>query len=196
MIRQLAVRGGFMRKLILLASVGVFGAGGLTTAFACNCHLGRGVRFDRTSRAKLPASVLIYVSQNAGRSTLGSKELQSVLKQAGHKFEIVNDASILDQDVRSGKFDLVLAEYPDAIAFVDRVTVASSNAVVIPVMPKAQKMLYPEASKQFAYVVKSMGDSSEYLTRIDQAMKSRSGARGDVLKSLASTATVKYTAKQ
>jgi hypothetical protein len=189
-----------MRKLVLLAYVGLFSVGGLTTAFACNCHLGRGVRFDRVSRAKLPASVLIYVSQNAGISTLGSKDLQTILKQAGHKLEMVNDVSRLEADVKSGKFDLILSEYPDAVAFRDRVAVDSPNALItpliIPVMPKAQKGQSAAASKQFTYVVKSMGDPSEYLTRIDQAMKARSGARGELLKSLASAANAKYSAQQ
>src|SRR5207302_2090604 len=105
-----------MRRLILLASAGLFAAGGVTTAFACACHLGRGVRFERTSRAARPASGLIYVSQQTGKSTLGGKELHAILKQAGHKIETVEDASSLEQNVKSGKVDLVLAEYSGDVA--------------------------------------------------------------------------------
>jgi hypothetical protein len=185
-----------MRKLVLLASVGLFTAGGVTTAFACNCHLGRGVRFERTSRSARAASVLIYVSRNTGKSTLGSTELQSVLKQVGHKFEMVDDAAMLDRDVESGKFDVVLAEYPDAVAFATRTKAASANAVIVPVMPKAQKIEYSAAKKQFTYVVKSMGDPYEYLTRIDQAMKSRADSRTAIFKLLDTTTNMKYSAKQ
>src|SRR5712692_162505 len=109
-------KGRLMRKLMLLAGAGLLAAGSVTTAYACACHLARGVRFERTSRAARPASVLIYISQKTGKSTLGGKELQTILTQAGHKLETVDDASRLEQDVKSGKFDLVLAEYPDAVA--------------------------------------------------------------------------------
>jgi hypothetical protein len=185
-----------MRKPVLLASVGLFTVGGITTAFACNCHLGRGVRFDRTSRSPRPASVLIYISRNTGKSTLGSKELQSVLKQAGHKLEMVDDARMLDRDVDSGKFDIVLAEYPDAVAFATRMKEASANAVIVPVMPKAQKTEYSAAAKQFTYVVKSMGDPYEYLKRIDRAMKSLSDARNAKFKLLDTSMNMKYSSKQ
>jgi len=170
-----------MRKVMLLAAVGLLAAGGVTTAYACACHLGRGVRFERTSRAARPASILIYVSQKTGKSTLSGKELQSILKQAGHKLETAEDTSKLEQDVKSGKFDLVLAEYPDAVAAEDLVREASANAVILPVMGKSQKAQYPAATKQFAYVVKSMSDPSEYLSKIDQVMKTRPGAIAGVL---------------
>ena len=185
-----------MRQVAMLASIGLFTVGGVTTAFACNCHLGRGVRFERISRSARPASVLIYISRNTGKSTLGSKELQSVLKQGGHKFEVVDDAGLLDRDAESGRFDVVLAEYPDAVAFATRMKAAPANAVIVPVMPKAQKIEYPAATRQFTYVVKSMGDPYEYLTRIDQAMKSRSDARSAIFRLLDTTANMKYSAKQ
>jgi len=170
-----------MRKVMLLAAVGLLAAGGVTSAYACACHLGRGVRFERTSRAARPASVLIYVCQQTGKSTLGGKELQSILKQAGHKIETVQDASTLEQNVKSGKFDLVLAEYPDAVDVAEIVKASSANAVILPVMGKSQKVEYPAATKQFAYVVKSMSDPSEYLSKIDQVMKTRPGAVAGVL---------------
>ena len=36
---------------------------------------------------------------------------------------------------------------------------------------------YAAASEQFAYIVKSSGDPTEYLLMIDQAMKSRPGPK-------------------
>ena len=155
-------------------------AAGATTAFACGdklLSLGRGVRFQRANAAARPASLLIYVGQKSRKSTLGSTQLQSTLKQAGHKLETVDDAAKLEQDVKSGKFDVVLVEYGDAVALAEHVKAAPANAVIVPVMGKANKGEYATASKQFAHVVKSAGDPSDYLVTIDQAMKSRPGAR-------------------
>ena len=168
-----------MRKLTLLAAVGLFSAATVTTAFACGdklLSLGRGVRFQRANVAARPASVLIYVGQNNSKSSLGNTQLQSTLKQAGHKLETVNDSATLEQDVKSGKFDVILAEYSDAVALADHVKADSSHAVIVPVVSKSQKVEYSAASKQFAHVVKSSGDPTEYLVTIDQAMKSRPGA--------------------
>ena len=89
----------------------------------------------------------------------------------------MDDAAKLEQDVTSGKFDVVLVEYGDAVALAEHVKAAPANAVIVPVMGKANKGEYATASKQFAHVVKSAGDPSDYLVTIDQAMKSRPGAR-------------------
>jgi len=166
-----------MRKLTLLAAIGLFSAVTVTTAFGCGdklLSLGRGVRFQRANLAARPASVLVYASP---KSSLGSTQLQSTLKQAGHKLQTAGDAATLEQDLKSTKFDLVLVEYGDTAALAECVKGASANMVVVPVMNKAQKTEYAAASKQFAYIVKSSGDPTEYLLTIDQAMKSRPGAR-------------------
>jgi hypothetical protein len=167
-----------MRKLRWLAAVGLFVAAGATTALACGDKflvLGRGLLLHTAGR---PASVLLYLGQKDGKPTLGSKELQSTLKNAGHKLETVDDTATLERDAKSGKFDVVLAEYGDALALADRVKGASANLLIVPVMGKANNADYTAAQKQFTYVVKSSGDPSEYLTRIDQAMKSRLKPRG------------------
>ena len=166
-----------MRKLRSLAAVGLFVAVGATAALACGdkfLALGRGVLRHNAAR---PASILLYVGQKDRKSTLGNKVLQSTLKQAGHKVETVDDTATLEQDVKSGKFDLVLAEYGDAVALAGRVTGASANSLIVPVMGMANTADYTAAERQFTYVVKSSSDPFEYLSRIDQAMKSHPKSR-------------------
>ena len=58
-----------------------------------------------------PALVLLYGVKKDHKTTLGSKELQSALKQAGHKLEIVDDVAKLEMDLTSGKFDVALVDY-------------------------------------------------------------------------------------
>jgi DNA-binding NtrC family response regulator len=127
--------------------------------------------------AARPASVLIFLGGNRGKSGLANPELQSTLKQAGHKIEAVDDAARLEQDLKAGKFDLILVEYGDAAAVAERVKADAAGAMIVPVMGKASKAEVAAATRQFAYVVKSSGDPLAYLVAIDQAMKSRPPAR-------------------
>lgn len=169
-----------MRKLVLLSSVGLLVAGGVTTALGCGdklLALGRGIRLQRAYTAQRPASVLVYVGPQNTKSTLSSAQLQSTLKKAGHKLVTEVDASKLEQDLKSSSFDLVLAEYGDAVALAERMKPGSSKAQIVPVMGKANKAEMAAAGKQFAQVVKSGGDAVEYLTVIDQAMKSRAASK-------------------
>src|ERR1700730_8947744 len=102
-----------MHKLTLLAVAGLFSVASVTTAFACGdklLSLGRGVRYQRANVAARPASVLVYAGP---KSSLGSTQLQSTLKQAGPKLQTVANGATLEQDLKSTKFDLILVEYGD-----------------------------------------------------------------------------------
>jgi hypothetical protein len=161
-----------MKKLIWSAAVGLMMVVGATTVLACGdkfLSLGHGARFNLATR---PASVLMYLGQLDRKSTLGRKEVQSALKEAGHKLKIEDDIAKLETDVSSGKFDVVLVGYTQAVALADHVKAASTNAVILPVMDNRTKAEFAAAGKEFPYLVKS-GDPSEYLVTIEKAMKSR-----------------------
>src|SRR5437763_1461809 len=98
-----------MRKLVVLLTVGILAAAGVTTAFACGdklLALGRGLRMGRAYTASHTASLLIYVGEKGGKSTLGSVQLQSTLKKAGHKVETVGNPAGLKQGLKTSKVDL------------------------------------------------------------------------------------------
>src|SRR5947209_15969720 len=101
-----------MRRLVPLMTALLLAPGSGTIALACPCH-SRGIRLDRAYTASHPATLLIYVSQKNAKSILRNPELQSILKRAGHKLQTVQEGA--RPDLKSGKFDLVLAEYDDAI---------------------------------------------------------------------------------
>ena len=162
-----------MRKLAVWSAVGLFVVGSVTAAFSCPCRLGRGIRLDRAYTAPRPAWVLIYAGAQNSKSALGNAKLQATLKQTGHKIETVDNPTALEQELKSGKFDIVLTEYADALALAERVTAETMKAAIIPVMAKATKAQINAATKQFTYLVKSPGDAIEYLVMIDQAMKAR-----------------------
>jgi hypothetical protein len=162
-----------MRKLLGPVTIGLIAMAGSTAVLACGdkvLSLGHNPRFKLAER---PASVLLYGGSKERKTTLGSKELQSALKQAGHKLEIVDDVAKLEMDLTSGKFDVALVDYGDAITLAEHVNVRSATAVIIPVMGKGAKTESTGASKEFTYLVKS-SDPWDYIATIDRAMKSRS----------------------
>src|SRR2546422_338273 len=103
-----------MRKL--LAVIGLaFGSIflGHTIAQACGdklLALGRGVSFQRAYRAARPASILLYLGQNSKSGPIGDPRLQATLKSAGHTLRVAADAGQLDQLLKFGRFDVVLAD--------------------------------------------------------------------------------------
>ena len=144
-----------MRKILWLSAAALILVAGATTVLACGdkfLSLGHGARFNLAAR---PASVLLYLGQADRKSTLGRKEVQSALKEAGHKLEIVDDAATLEMDVTSGKFDVALLDYGEAVALAEHVKAAPSNALIVPVMGNATKAEQAGAGKEFTYFVKS-----------------------------------------
>ena len=104
-----------MRKLEIAGAV--LGAAALfgTVGLACGDKLlviGRGVRFQH-AYAPHQGSLLIYSSGTQSGATLRSAKLQTTLKQAGHKLQTVEGASQLDGALKSGKVDVVLADFAD-----------------------------------------------------------------------------------
>src|SRR5689334_918644 len=108
--------GGMVQRLRLvgaaLVSVALLGG---TVALACGDKLlliGRGVRFQR-AYAPHPANVVIYSNGTQSGATLRSAKLRTTLKQAGHKLQTAADSSQLDEALKSGKVDVVLADFAD-----------------------------------------------------------------------------------
>ena len=146
---------------------------GSTAVLACGdkiLSLGHSPHFKLAER---PALVLLYGGlQKITKRRWAARNYQSALKQAGHKLQIVDDVAKLEMDLTSGKFDVALVDYGDAVALAEHVNAKSASAVIIPVMGKATKAESAGASKEFAYLVKS-SDPSDYIATIDRAMKSR-----------------------
>ena len=70
-------------------------------------------------------------------STLTSSKLQATLKQAGHKLQMVEGASQLDEALKSGKVDVVLVDFADVAGIARQLQSAPSKPVVLPILVKA-----------------------------------------------------------
>jgi hypothetical protein len=139
--------------------------------------LGRGVRFQSRHTPR-PASVLLYLPQSAAGQPLTDPNLESALKEAGHAVRAVTARADLESALRSGSYDVVLANISDA-PDLDRAQVTAANAVVLPavylVAPAQQakqqtKFDRDNASKAFGVMVDVPGRPGHYCAAVDKAM--------------------------
>jgi hypothetical protein len=142
--------------------------------------LGRSVRFQarHTPRA---ASVLLYLPQSTGALT--DPNLESALQEAGHAVRAATTFAELETAVRSGGYDVVLANVTDAPDLQKAQALSDQNAVVLPAVylmtPAAQaskaqtKTERENASKAFGVVVEVPGRPGHYCAAVDKAMELR-----------------------
>ena len=141
--------------------------------------LGRGIRFQsrHTPRA---ASVLLYLPQTHSGRPLSDPNLESALREAGHAVHAVTTDADLESALRSGSYDVVLANITDAPDLERAQAVTERNAVVLPavylVVPSQQakqqtKTDRENASKTFGVVVEVPGRPGHYCAAVDKAME-------------------------
>src|SRR5436309_2333513 len=97
------------------------------------------VRFGQAFKAPRPASILIYTGGSSGAALGRDTELQKALQDAGHKLQAVSDATSLLQVLKSGKYDVVLADASSAEGIAQEAQKAPSRPTVLPVMMKPDK---------------------------------------------------------
>jgi len=157
--------------LVLLAS----SLGRPVTVNACGdkfLQIGRGARF-RAYAAIYPASILIYAHGLGPSTAVRDRGLQASLKAAGHTLTTVEDERLLEQALKSDKFDLVLADVSDAASLELEVQSSPTRPTLLPVTFKPTKMEADALEKQFNCRLKSSDRSDRYLSVIDDAMKAR-----------------------
>ena len=174
-----------MRRLVILIAVAASALSqGAVPLHACGdklMMLGRGIRFQskHTPRA---ASVLVYLPESATGQALTDPKLESALREAGHSVRAVTSAADLESALRTGTFDVVLANVTHAPELERAQAVASGAAVVLPaiylVKPGAQpiskqqsKTDIEKASKDFAVIVEVPGRPGYYCHAVDEAME-------------------------
>jgi ABC-type amino acid transport substrate-binding protein len=165
-----------MRRVVFTGAVlGAAALLGGTIGLACGDHLlivGRGVRFQRAYAAR-PANVLIYSIADQSGATLKNTGLQTTLKRAGHKLQTAHGASQLDEALKSGKVDVVLADFADLAGVARQLQSAPSNPVIVPILFKPSKAELAAAQREYKFALKAPADEVRFLTAIDEAMKVR-----------------------
>lgn len=136
--------------------------------------LARGIRFGQFASAR-PANILIYASAGSRMPLAERQQLQSFLKQVGHKPDIVADPNALGTTLQIKQYDVVLADLSDAATLQRQFGASPSKPVVFPVLSKPTKAEETAATKQYSFVVKPSTKIGQFLAAIDRVTKSRSG---------------------
>ena len=141
--------------------------------------LGRAIRFQsrHTPRA---AAVLLYLPQTGAAQPLPDPNLESALREAGHAVRAATTRADLESALRSGNYDVVLANLTDAPDLERAQAVIERNAVVLPavylIAPTQQLQRQAKsdrdgASKAFGVVVEVPGRPGHYCAAVDKAME-------------------------
>jgi hypothetical protein len=144
-------------------------------ALACGDKLlaiGRGVRFQRIDAAR-EANLVIYCPGSQGGALLGNAKLQTALRRAVHKLELVQGGPQLDQALKAGRVDLVLVEFDQISGIARELQAAPSRPAILPVLVKPSKSELAAAQKEYRFALKATAGDLEYLAAIDEAKRLR-----------------------
>ena len=124
------------------------------------------------------AVILAYPGQSASAGVIRSLPLQPVMKKAGHKIQVLEDAAGLESALKAGKYDVVVADMANAGEISQHLSSAPTKPVLLPVAFKASKEEQSAAQKKYHCLLKAPSDVENYLAAIDQAMdwKLKAGA--------------------
>ena len=140
--------------------------------------LGRGIRFQskHTPRA---ASVLLYLPQSASGRPLSDPNIESALREAGHGVRAVTTSEDLEGALRTGGYDVVLANVTEAPDLERAQAAGDHGAVVLPAIyliapadpsrPQARADR-AKATTDFAVIVEVPGRPGHYCAAVDKAM--------------------------
>jgi hypothetical protein len=135
--------------------------------------VGRGVRFQRAYAAIHPASILIVVPpKSVKNAAVRDSHLQTALKMAGHRVELVPQANLAEQIGRS-RYDIILAERADALAIPDLVSAAPVKPSVVGVLEDPSAADLAEARQRLQAVLKTPQSLFEILKLVDDVMATR-----------------------
>ena len=141
--------------------------------------LGRGIRFQSRQTPR-PATVLLYVPQSATGQPLSDPNLETALEEAGHAVRAATTTADLESALRSGTYDVVLANVRDAPELERAQAIVERNAVILQAvylvtpsqLAKQQtKADRDNASRTFGVVVEVPGRPGHYCAAVDKAME-------------------------
>ena len=132
--------------------------------------VGRGMKYSQLRGSGQPLAVLILKNADPKvNAAVMDPELQRRLKQAGHKVAVAEDYAQLDQLLKAGSIDLVLADLTEAGKVGDLLKSAAAKAVVMPVVYAGSKAEIDRAKQAFRCVFSVPGKAGQLLDVIGEA---------------------------
>jgi hypothetical protein len=133
--------------------------------------LGRSIRFQTMSGTR-PAGVLAYARPGTqSAEVITDPVFHSAFKKAGYQFRVVRDAEELDVALRSGKYDVVLADITEVAAMEAAIQSSSSTPVLLPVLYEPTKPDLISAERRYRFVLKVRNKGGNNLSVIERALE-------------------------
>jgi DNA-binding NtrC family response regulator len=118
-----------------------------------------------------PASILAYPGQSASAALIRGLQSEPAFRKAGYRVQLVEDSAGLDNALKAGKYDVVVADVANANEMSLQVSLAASKPILLPVAFKASKEQQSAAQKRYHCLLKAPGNTENYLEAIDHAME-------------------------
>jgi hypothetical protein len=168
-----------MKKTLLVAGILLVSSAG-ADLLACGDKfliISRGTRFQRASVARQPAKILVYANPASTLpKSLEKADVDGTLKKAGYQPTSVGSATELEQALRQGGWDLVVADLADSSSMRGRLT-GNNAPMIVPVAFAATGGELAQAKKDYQRVLKGPIKSQAFLEAIDDALALRDKLR-------------------
>jgi hypothetical protein len=168
-------------RLLLVGILVLSGAGAGGDLVACGekfLVVSRGTRFQRAAVNRQPAKILVFANPASTLPrALEKVSVDETLRKAGYQPTSVAAQSELDQALRQGGWDLVVADLADSGALRGRLQ-GSAAPMVLPVVLNATGTEIAQAKKDYQRVVKGPIKTQAFLQAVDEALALREKLRG------------------
>ena len=136
--------------------------------------ISRGTRFQRAGMARHSANILVYASASSTLAkSLAKAAPDTTLLKAGYRPYLAKDTTELDEAIRQGGLDLIVADVDDSTAVRNRLKGSNAAPMIIPVLLSATGTEVAQAKKDYQRVIKGPVRSQAFLQAIDDALALR-----------------------
>ena len=134
----------------------------------------RGTRYQRAGQARR-ASILVYMHAKSTIPKAFERVNEDVTKKAGYSVTSVANANELEQALRQGGWDVLLADLADSPAVRDRIKSSGAGApLLIPVAYGATGTEITQAKKDYQRILKGPIKTYAFLEAMDDILALRS----------------------
>jgi hypothetical protein len=163
-----------LRRILAVAILGAIVMSGTVDLGACGDKF---LRVGKSNRRKgyaaaYRAAILIYTPAKA--SERGIRDLEDLLKRAGHTPRLVKNGASVAQAFADAQFDFVIAAYADAGSIKSQLAALPTSPGLLPVLHNPTKAIEAEAERDYPFLLKTHAmHIDDALEAIDDLMAQR-----------------------
>lgn len=133
----------------------------------------RGTRYQRAGQAR-QASILVYMHAKSTLPKAFEKVSEETTKKAGYRVTSVSNVNELEQALRQGGWDVLLADLADSPTVRDRIQASGPNApLLVPVAYGATGTEISQAKKEYRRILKGPIKTYAFLEAMDDVLALR-----------------------